>query len=103
MSNMDSTPSNGSGVRARSRKASTSSSAAPNSVKGTNGVHTATKAKTRTGPRAAQRGNLPRFDVYPAIAIENVEPEIDGGRWPIKRVVGETIDVAADIFKEGHD
>jgi len=54
-------------------------------------------------PRQASASRPPAFDSYPAIAIENVEPEIEGGRWPIKRAVGDTVDVAADIFKEGHD
>jgi starch synthase (maltosyl-transferring) len=35
--------------------------------------------------------------------IENVEPRLDGGRYPIKRVVGQELKVSADIFKEGHD
>lgn len=39
----------------------------------------------------------------PAIVIERVQPEIDGGRWPIKREVGDRLEVSADIFKEGHD
>jgi starch synthase (maltosyl-transferring) len=46
---------------------------------------------------------LPPFESYPAIAIEAVSPEIDGGRYPVKRVVGDIVQVAADIFKEGHD
>jgi starch synthase (maltosyl-transferring) len=37
------------------------------------------------------------------VIIEHVEPELDGGRYPIKRIVGETLEVTADIFKEGHD
>ena len=37
------------------------------------------------------------------IVIEQVEPELDGGRYPIKRIVGETLEVTADVFKEGHD
>jgi len=37
------------------------------------------------------------------IIIEQVEPELDGGRYPIKRIAGETLEVTADIFKEGHD
>ena len=37
------------------------------------------------------------------IVIEHVEPELDGGRYPIKRIVGEPLEVTADIFKEGHD
>jgi starch synthase (maltosyl-transferring) len=35
--------------------------------------------------------------------IENLRPEVDGGRYPIKRVVGETIWVEADAFADGHD
>jgi len=35
--------------------------------------------------------------------IEGVYPEIDCGRYPIKRVVGEEVNVEADIFTDGHD
>lgn len=38
-----------------------------------------------------------------SILIENIWPQIDGGRYPVKRVVGETFEVHADIFREGHD
>src|SRR5215469_5142589 len=37
------------------------------------------------------------------VVIENVSPEIDGGRFAIKRVVGETVEVEADVFADGHD
>lgn len=37
------------------------------------------------------------------IVIEAVAPEIDAGRHPIKRVVGEPVVVSAAIFAEGHD
>jgi len=37
------------------------------------------------------------------VSIEHVEPEIDGGRFPIKRVIGEKVVVEADIFADGHD
>lgn len=37
------------------------------------------------------------------VVIENVWPELDGGRTPIKRVVGETVEVWADIFTDGHE
>ncbi|MGH7623619.1 MAG: maltotransferase domain-containing protein, partial [Gemmatimonadaceae bacterium] len=30
-------------------------------------------------------------------------PELDGGRYAVKRVVGDTIEVRADILKDGHD
>jgi starch synthase (maltosyl-transferring) len=35
--------------------------------------------------------------------IENVQPAVDGGAFPIKRTVGETVRVTADIFTDGHD
>src|SRR5690349_23898014 len=37
------------------------------------------------------------------VIIEGVEPEIDGGRFPIKRTVGERVRVEADAFTDGHD
>jgi len=37
------------------------------------------------------------------IIIEAVHPEVDDGRYPIKREVGDRLVVSADIFKEGHD
>ncbi|HPT50702.1 MAG TPA: alpha-1,4-glucan--maltose-1-phosphate maltosyltransferase [Accumulibacter sp.] len=40
---------------------------------------------------------------YPRVIIEAVQPQIDGGRYPIKRVIGEKVAVGADIYKEGHD
>ena len=39
----------------------------------------------------------------PRIAIESVTPSIDGGRFVVKRVVGEAVDIGAAIFGEGHD
>lgn len=37
------------------------------------------------------------------VIIEGVKPEIDGGCFPAKRVVGERVVVEADIFTDGHD
>ena len=37
------------------------------------------------------------------VVIERIRPEIDGGRFPIKRTVGEPVRVFADIFADGHD
>lgn len=39
----------------------------------------------------------------PRIAIENIEPSIDQGRFPAKRTVGEYVRVEADVFADGHD
>ena len=37
------------------------------------------------------------------VVIERVSPELDCGRFPIKRVVGERVVVEADVFGDGHD
>src|SRR6185437_12427417 len=37
------------------------------------------------------------------IVIEHVYPELDAGRFAVKREVGDRLDVWADIFAEGHD
>ena len=37
------------------------------------------------------------------VIIEGVKPEIDGGHFPIKRTIGEKVEVEADILAEGHD
>ena len=37
------------------------------------------------------------------VVIETIRPTVDGGRFPIKRVVGESVDVSADVFGDGHD
>jgi len=37
------------------------------------------------------------------IGKEKVNPEIDCGRFPIKRVTGEKVIVQAEIFADGHD
>jgi starch synthase (maltosyl-transferring) len=37
------------------------------------------------------------------VVVEGIEPQIDGGRFPIKRTIGEGVRVRADIFADGHD
>jgi starch synthase (maltosyl-transferring) len=37
------------------------------------------------------------------VAIERVTPEIDAGRFPVKRIAGDTVRVEADVFADGHD
>ncbi len=48
--------------------------------------------------KAAPTATFPR-----KVIIENVRPEVDGGRFPIKRVVEERVEITADIFTDGHD
>ncbi len=46
---------------------------------------------------------MPETDGRRRVVIEGVKPEIDAGRFPIKRVVGEKVAVEADVFTDGHD
>jgi starch synthase (maltosyl-transferring) len=39
----------------------------------------------------------------PRIQIQQVEPQVDCGRYPVKRTVGDRVEVTANIFKDGHD
>ena len=43
-------------------------------------------------------GDLARHRIY----IEDVYPLVDGGRFPVKRTVGEEVEVWADVFRDGH-
>ncbi len=46
---------------------------------------------------------MPVEDGRTRVIIENVTPRVDDGAFPVKRVVGDTITVEADIFTDGHD
>jgi starch synthase (maltosyl-transferring) len=35
--------------------------------------------------------------------IGDVYPLIDGGRFPVKRIIGERVEIWADIYRDGHD
>jgi len=37
------------------------------------------------------------------VVIEHVTPAVDGGRFPVKRVLGDSVDVQADCLADGHD
>jgi len=39
----------------------------------------------------------------PTVTIQNVRPQVDCGRYAVKRELGDSLRVTADIFKEGHD
>src|ERR1700728_4744724 len=49
------------------------------------------------GPMTA---NIKQGRVRPV--IESVAPTVDGGRFPVKREVGDILVVEADIFSDGH-
>ena len=37
-----------------------------------------------------------------SIVIQNVQPQIDDGRWAVKREVGDDLEVTAEICRDGH-
>ena len=39
----------------------------------------------------------------PRIVVQYPTPSVDGGRYPAKRCVGDTVSVEADVFSDGHD
>jgi starch synthase (maltosyl-transferring) len=43
------------------------------------------------------------FNGQSRVIIENIQPQVDGGRYPAKRTVGESVRVSADILSDGHD
>ncbi len=43
------------------------------------------------------------WDGRKRVVIDRIRPSIDGGRFPIKRVQGESVHVEADIVADGHD
>src|SRR5215831_2334014 len=55
------------------------------------------RASTRSAAQPDVRTGLRR------VVIENVKPQVDGGRFAIKRTPGEKVVVEADIFTDGHD
>src|SRR5438067_1937476 len=44
-----------------------------------------------------------RNESPPRIQIQRVEPQVDCGRFPVKRTVGDEVVVTATIFRDGHD
>ena len=46
---------------------------------------------------------LDSHDRQRRVVIESITPEVDGGRFPAKRIEGDRVRVEADIFVDGHD
>ena len=74
----------------------------------------ASPATTSPAPTSPATGPVPTSPASPAAAgagrrpwqraiIENVTPQIDGGRFAAKRSVGDLVMVEADAFTDGHD
>lgn len=56
-------------------------------------------------PSGANRKEMPaqQTDGRRRAIIEGVSPEVDGGRFAVKRTLGDVVQVEADIFTDGHD
>src|SRR3712207_6834349 len=62
-------------------------------------------SKIASSARSPKSGNgrVPGDSIptgFRSVVIENVTPELDGGRYAVKREVGQTFVVEADLFKE---
>jgi starch synthase (maltosyl-transferring) len=60
----------------------------------------------RTRKSAARSEHSTQFldpQLLTRVVVEGVEPQVDCGRFPVKRVLGETVSVRADIHADGHD
>ena len=56
------------------------------------------KSSAASAPEAALRP-----DGRARTVIETITPAIDGGRFAVKRIVGDRVEVEADCFTDGHD
>src|SRR5436190_14081598 len=60
-------------------------------------------ARSRRSGSAATADTPLDPELRQRVVIENVTPEVDEGRFPAKRTVGEAVVVEADVFADGHD
>ena len=37
------------------------------------------------------------------VLITSLEPSVDAGRWPVRRLIGESVEVTAGVIADGHD
>lgn len=75
-------------------------------------ARTSSTPKKRTGSAAKPSALKGRIIPAPPIPqarstahamVENMQPLLEGGRFPIKAVPGDTVTVTADIFRDGHE
>ena len=50
------------------------------------------------GPASAEAAAI-----APRLVVEAVTPAVEGGAFPVRRVVGERVEVEADVFGDGHE
>ena len=64
---------------------------------------TATTHATQPEGRLTGQPRQPPGEGRARVIIEGVTPQVDGGRFPAKRVLGDAVTVEADAFADGHD
>jgi len=62
--------------------------------------HVPLSAPAKAALRA--KSQVPDTEAVHAV-VENIQPAVDGGRFPVKAIPGEIIEVTADIFRDGHE
>ncbi len=54
--------------------------------------------------QTAQAGQTQHTEQAPRrIVIQYPAPAVDGGRFPVKRCTGDEVEIAADVFRDGHE
>ncbi len=83
--------------------------AASGSLIGPEGTIVMTPAEVRTlrlrtpPPIARAQRTALEAAAMARVAVEAVAPSVDDGRFPAKRLVGELVEVSADLIADGHD
>jgi starch synthase (maltosyl-transferring) len=61
------------------------------------------EASASTAPADTSSSRRGRDEPPRRIVIQFPSPSVDGGSFPIKRCVGDAVEVSADIFRDGHE
>ena len=61
------------------------------------------RSERTTGKIDPFAARLPDGPPPSSVLILDIWPQVDGGRFGIKRVLGDAVQLWADIFKDGHD
>jgi starch synthase (maltosyl-transferring) len=61
------------------------------------------KRKRAAGSQVAAAVTAKPANGRSRVVVEGVTPQIDGGRFAVKRVLGDRVRVEADVFADGHD
>ena len=70
----------------------------------TRAANTKAKVSIKTGPTSAKQNSAAKpVEGRARVVIEGLTPQVDGGRFPAKSVVGQGVVVEADVFGDGHD